>query len=103
MEDTNGNKITQLYGAPGSITDTLGRRVQTDFIYNSSTLKYELGYYDPSGTLQTIIMTKSPVTISTQLCAFWDIYQNGCKGVHGHLADANRDRPPQRDEISHHL
>lgn len=71
MEDTNGNKITRGNTA-SSITDTLGRSIPIAFVLNPSSGKYELSYYDSSGTQQTIKMTPTPVSIHTSLCSEWN-------------------------------
>jgi RHS repeat-associated protein len=71
MEDSNGNKITRSVAsnvpAP-TITDTLGRTLGLIPVLNTSTGKYELKYYDSTGTQQTIQITVTTVNIHTNLC-----------------------------------
>jgi RHS repeat-associated protein len=72
MEDRNGNNITRSVSSnvpATSITDTLGRTLGEVPILNSSTGKYELKYYDSTGTQQTIQFTMTTVNIHTNLCA----------------------------------
>jgi len=71
MEDTNGNKITRavVSNVPAStITDTLGRSLNEIPVLNSSTGKYELKYYDSTGSQQTIQITTTAVNYHTHLC-----------------------------------
>ena len=55
--DTNGNQLI-LNGSTGVATDTLGRTFAVD----------GKSYTDSSGTVRTIVVTTTPVTIQTGLC-----------------------------------
>ena len=73
MEDTSGNQITRAVtngvGA-STVTDTLGRSLGIVPTLNSGTGKYELKYYDSTGTQQTIQITMTTVNVNTGLCYY---------------------------------
>ncbi len=62
--DANGNQLT-------STTDTLGRTLPS-LQFNSSTGKYELKYFDSSGTERVIQITRITVPVQTSLCLYTD-------------------------------
>jgi RHS repeat-associated protein len=79
VQDTSGNQISKVSSSPAAttITDTLGRSLNSDFIYNSSIGKYELTYYDSSGNPQKIQVVKSSVGLQTNLCSLQNTGSDG--------------------------
>ena len=77
LRDRNGNQITRSWTSTGgmadNLTDTLGHTLNVNPILNTTTGKYELTYYDTSGTARKIIITNLPVimnaSITPEVCA----------------------------------
>jgi len=80
MEDRNGNRLTRAVSSgvgSSALVDTLGRSLNTTPTLNTATGKYELKYYDSTGTQQTIQITMTDVIVHTNLCAAQNTASDG--------------------------
>jgi len=80
MEDRNGNQLTRSVSSgvvSSNLVDTLGRSINTTPTLNTGTGKYELKYYDATGTQQTIQITMTSVPLHTNLCPYQNTPSDG--------------------------